>query len=218
MNSNLKRAFSIASNARRRIEIFSREQDKFKREREQNDLCTPLTFVDLLWKSSCGTPNINTSLLAQLPSTVPSTWRPVEAIKYLPSSIAPTPSSPIIGVKIDGILYGISEPIGTTSTSTTTTTTQLQGKKREIEFIRFDSTEGKRLFWHSAAHILGAALESEFGDQALLTDGPAISEDQIECGFFYELHLSRNSNQIEDPRILESTLPLLESAAKKLSP
>jgi threonyl-tRNA synthetase len=206
MNSNLKRAFSIASNARRRIDIFSREQEKFKR--EQN--CTPLTFVDLVWKSSSGTPNINTSLLSQLPSTVPSTWRPVEAIKYLPSSIASTPSSPIIGVKIDGISYGISEPIGTT------TITQLQGKKREIEFIRFDSTDGKRLFWHSAAHILGAALESEFGDQALLTDGPAISEDQIESGFFYELHLSRNRNQLEDPRILESTLPLLETAAKKI--
>ena len=191
----LKRAFSIASNARRRVEIFTREQEKLKQRSAPTS-----SSVALSWPSS-----LVSSSKSTLPINVPSTWRPVEAIKHLPASFAPTPSSPIVGVSVDGILKSISDPIGASN-----------AKKREIEFVRFDSPEGKKLFWHSAAHVLGAALEHEFGDRALLTDGPAISEEQIESGFFYELQLSRDRNQNEDPKILESTLPVLEAVAKKI--
>lgn len=39
--------------------------------------------------------------------------------------------------------------------------------------------------WHSAAHVLGLALEAHYGADALLCDGPALDEG----GFFYELFL-----------------------------
>lgn len=32
-----------------------------------------------------------------------------------------------------------------------------------IEFVRFEDDEGKHVFWHSSAHLLGYALELEFG-------------------------------------------------------
>jgi threonyl-tRNA synthetase len=44
-----------------------------------------------------------------------------------------------------------------------------------------------QVFWHSAAHVLGAALEAELGPQLLLCDGPALLT--AEGGFFYEMHL-----------------------------
>jgi len=32
-----------------------------------------------------------------------------------------------------------------------------------VEVFDFDTDEGKEVFWHSAAHILGEALEGEYG-------------------------------------------------------
>ncbi|OQR88805.1 threonyl-tRNA synthetase [Thraustotheca clavata] len=40
------------------------------------------------------------------------------------------------------------------------------------------------MFWHSSAHVLGAALEEKFGDDVLLCDGPSLTD-----GFFYEMFL-----------------------------
>jgi threonyl-tRNA synthetase len=194
--STLKRAFSIASFARRRVEVFTREQEKLKQTRSP----PTSSSVTLSWPEP-----LASSSTSSLPINVTSAWRPVEAIKHLPAFAAPTPSSPIVGVKLNGVLKSISEPIGIS-----------EANEREIEFVHFDKPEGKKLFWHSAAHILGAALEYEFGDRALLTDGPALSDEQIESGFFYELQLSRDRNQTEDPRISESTLPALEAIAKKI--
>ena len=56
-----------------------------------------------------------------------------------------------------------------------------------ISFLDFDSEseEARKVFWHSSAHVLGAALENVYGDNMLLCDGPALSEG----GFFYEFLL-----------------------------
>ncbi|KAH6601575.1 hypothetical protein BASA50_001523 [Batrachochytrium salamandrivorans] len=43
--------------------------------------------------------------------------------------------------------------------------------------------------WHSAAHILGWALESHYGDDCLLTNGPA-----TEQGFYYDSLLVQNGH------------------------
>ena len=48
-----------------------------------------------------------------------------------------------------------------------------------LELLSFDSAEGKDTFWHSSAHILGNALEHEFGCH--LTIGPP-----LERGFYYD--------------------------------
>jgi len=54
----------------------------------------------------------------------------------------------------------------------------LEGPCR-LELLNFETPEGKDTFWHSSAHILGNALEHEFGCH--LTIGPP-----LERGFYYD--------------------------------
>eukprot|EP01059_Diplonema_ambulator_P021891 TRINITY_DN363_c2_g1_i1.p1 TRINITY_DN363_c2_g1~~TRINITY_DN363_c2_g1_i1.p1 ORF type:complete len:825 (+),score=360.57 TRINITY_DN363_c2_g1_i1:42-2477(+) len=49
-----------------------------------------------------------------------------------------------------------------------------------IEFLDWESSEARAMFWHSSAHILGAAMEWKYG--AKLSTGPPLPEG----GFFYE--------------------------------
>jgi threonyl-tRNA synthetase len=86
----------------------------------------------------------------------------------------------------------------------------------ELKFVRFSEEAGQRLFWHSAAHVLGASLEAHFGDSVNLCDGPSITD--AEGGFFYELNVPSASAKSIDGihAISESTLPSLEVLAKKI--
>ncbi|TVY73330.1 Cytoplasmic threonine--tRNA ligase [Lachnellula suecica] len=52
----------------------------------------------------------------------------------------------------------------------------------KLELLSFDDEEGKRVFWHSSAHILGEASERRFG--CSLCIGPP-----IDSGFYYEMGL-----------------------------
>jgi threonyl-tRNA synthetase len=55
----------------------------------------------------------------------------------------------------------------------------------ELVVVGFEHPVGKATFWHSAAHVLGQALELYFGGKGLtvhLRDGPALEEG----GFFYD--------------------------------
>ncbi|KAG9249162.1 putative threonyl-tRNA synthetase, cytoplasmic [Calycina marina] len=52
----------------------------------------------------------------------------------------------------------------------------------KLELLTFEHEEGKRVFWHSSAHILGEASERRFG--CSLCIGPP-----IESGFYYEMGL-----------------------------
>ncbi|OWZ16899.1 Threonine-tRNA ligase [Phytophthora megakarya] len=54
-----------------------------------------------------------------------------------------------------------------------------------LHLLDFSSDEGKSVFWHSSAHVLGQALEDKFQDKIRLTDGPPLREG----GFFYEMFL-----------------------------
>lgn len=49
----------------------------------------------------------------------------------------------------------------------------------EIQLLKFEDLEGKMVFWHSSAHILGEAMERDFGVH--LCHGPP-----TEDGFFYD--------------------------------
>jgi threonyl-tRNA synthetase len=57
-------------------------------------------------------------------------------------------------------------------------TRPLEGSCR-LELLKFDHPQGQDVFWHSSAHILGQAMEREFGCH--LTIGPA-----LESGFYYD--------------------------------
>ncbi|MCW1292927.1 MAG: threonine--tRNA ligase [Candidatus Parvarchaeota archaeon] len=52
----------------------------------------------------------------------------------------------------------------------------------EIEFLDFNSEEGKKIFWHSTAHLLATAIKNLY-PEALPTIGPAINE-----GFYYDFY------------------------------
>jgi threonyl-tRNA synthetase len=52
----------------------------------------------------------------------------------------------------------------------------------KVRYLPFDSREGKEVFWHSSAHVLGEAAECEYG--CLLSHGPPTLQ-----GFFYDMAL-----------------------------
>lgn len=66
----------------------------------------------------------------------------------------------------------------------------LEGDCR-LRFIDFESPKGKRVFWHSSAHLLGAALESLYG--AYITIGPPLAS-----GFYYDCYLGNNTLKPDD--------------------
>ena len=55
-------------------------------------------------------------------------------------------------------------------------------KSCKLEFFDFEHPEGKKVFWHSSAHILGEAAERRYG--CSLCIGPPVDD-----GFYYEMAL-----------------------------
>lgn len=51
-----------------------------------------------------------------------------------------------------------------------------------VSYLPFTSVEGRNVFWHSSAHVLGEAAECQY--QCLLSHGPP-----VEQGFFYDMAL-----------------------------
>lgn len=55
----------------------------------------------------------------------------------------------------------------------------------ELKLLTFDDPEGKMVFWHSSAHILGSCMEKEFGVH--LCHGPP-----TDSGFFYDAYTGKD--------------------------
>ena len=53
-------------------------------------------------------------------------------------------------------------------------------KSVKLELLPFEHPEGKKVFWHSSAHILGEASERRFGCDLCI--GPPVDD-----GFYYEV-------------------------------
>ena len=51
----------------------------------------------------------------------------------------------------------------------------------ELKLVTFEEIDGKMVFWHSSAHILGESMEKEYGVH--LCHGPP-----TEAGFFYDAY------------------------------
>jgi len=73
----------------------------------------------------------------------------------------------------------------------------------KLELLKFDSAEGKDTFWHSSAHILGNALEEQFG--GFLTIGPPLDN-----GFYYDIFAGKK-------KVTQEDFPKLEQAMTKLA-
>lgn len=72
----------------------------------------------------------------------------------------------------------------------------------KLEFFDFTSDEGKRVFWHSSAHVLGEACECNLGAHICL--GPPTDD-----GFFYEFSVDGGKTAVS-----QADFPNLESVAK----
>lgn len=72
----------------------------------------------------------------------------------------------------------------------------------KLHLLKFEDREGKMVFWHSSAHVLGECLECSKGCH--LTIGPP-----VEGGFYYDSYMGTNS-------VLESDLKPLEKNAQKV--
>ncbi|KAK7683774.1 threonyl-tRNA synthetase [Cerrena zonata] len=86
----------------------------------------------------------------------------------------------VIG-KVDGDVWDLERPLE---------------KSCSLELLDFDHPEGKRVFWHSSAHVLGEASERHYGCHLCI--GPPTDE-----GFFYEM-------AIEDRPVTTADYPSIE--------
>ena len=90
---------------------------------------------------------------------------PGTLLKHLDKAVA----AEIVVAKIGGALWDLSRPFESAC---------------RVQFIPFSDTEGRNVFWHSSAHILGEACESHFAPHCLLSHGPPVEE-----GFFYDMRI-----------------------------
>jgi len=83
------------------------------------------------------------------------------------------PSLPdrLVIAKVDGDLWDCTRPLE---------------KSCMLEFLDFESDEGKAVFWHSSAHVLGEACERHYGCHLCL--GPPVEE-----GFYYEMDIAERT-------------------------
>jgi threonyl-tRNA synthetase len=69
-----------------------------------------------------------------------------------------------------------------------------------LEFLNFDSAEGKEVFWHSTAHILGEALEEIY--HCKLCNGPPLKEG----GCYYDVDMGNQVVTDKDHEIICKTM------------
>ncbi|XP_069505830.1 threonine--tRNA ligase, mitochondrial isoform X2 [Ambystoma mexicanum] len=101
--------------------------------------------------------------------------------------VSPALAASAIAARVNGSLYDLERPLEEDST---------------LEFLTFDSPDGQAIFWHSSAHVLGAALERMY--EGLLCHGPSTDN-----GFFYDMFLDHGT-------VLGSDLPDLEQLCKSI--
>ena len=95
--------------------------------------------------------------------------------------ISPGLARTTVGAKVNGTIVDVFRPFTSDS---------------KLELFKFNSDDGKHMFWHSSAHILGQAIELLF-PEARLCIGPPIEEG----GFYYDVYLPGKDNTITPDHI-----------------
>jgi threonyl-tRNA synthetase len=108
---------------------------------------------------------------------------PGQLLKHVPKDFA----ADVVVAKVNGQLWDLDRPLEKTS---------------KVSYLKFTDPEGKEVFWHSSAHVLGEACEHEYG--CLLSHGPPTQQ-----GFFYDMALESGR------AVVEAEWPSLENKAKK---
>lgn len=96
--------------------------------------------------------------------------------------------------RVDGELWDLERP--------------LEGDCK-LELLDFEHPEGKKVFWHSSAHILGEASERHYGCDLCI--GPP-----IEDGFYYEMALP--DGDVVQPTDFKSLETIAQKAIKEKQP
>ena len=79
----------------------------------------------------------------------------------------------------------------------------------KLELLKFDDPDGKKVFWHSSAHILGEAAERKYGCDLCI--GPP-----VEDGFYYEMALPDKG--VVQPEDYQPLTTIAEKAIKEKQP
>ncbi|XP_021506197.2 threonine--tRNA ligase, mitochondrial isoform X1 [Meriones unguiculatus] len=106
----------------------------------------------------------------------------------LAQQISLTLADAAVAAEVNGELYDLDRPLETDC---------------YLRFLTFDSPEGKAVFWHSSAHVLGAAAEQHLG--AVLCRGPS-----TESGFYHDFFLGNERT------VRSSELPVLERICQEI--
>jgi threonyl-tRNA synthetase len=75
----------------------------------------------------------------------------------------------IVIAKVNGELWDLDRPLESSC---------------NLQFLKFSDEEGRAVYWHSSAHVLGEAAERHFG--CLLSHGPPTQD-----GFFYDMAMDQ---------------------------
>ncbi len=70
-----------------------------------------------------------------------------------------------------------------------------------LELKKFEDKDGKMVFWHSSAHVLGECMECKFG--AKLCIGPPTEE-----GFYYDAYMGERCVFLSSPALVPPPPPL----------
>ncbi|KDQ50940.1 hypothetical protein JAAARDRAFT_41579 [Jaapia argillacea MUCL 33604] len=111
---------------------------------------------------------------------------PMDIAKELSKSL----SERIVIAKVNGDLWDLDRPLESSC---------------KLELLDFENPDGKKVFWHSSAHVLGEASERHYGCHLCI--GPPTDE-----GFFYEMAIEGRPVSITDYPALEK---VSESAIKE---
>ena len=106
-----------------------------------------------------------------------------------------------LAMKLDGVLCEINTPIE---------------KDAKLEFVTFNDDDGKKVYRHTAAHVLAQAVKRLYPDAALAF-GPATDE-----GFFYDVDVSVSITpevleklEAEMKKIIKENIPVVRSVVSK---
>ncbi|CCK69517.1 threonine--tRNA ligase THS1 KNAG_0C04150 [Huiozyma naganishii CBS 8797] len=123
---------------------------------------------------------------------------PMDVAKEISKSL----SDRLCIAKVNGQLWDLERP--------------LEGDANEeikLELLDFESEEGRKVFWHSSAHVLGEACECNLGAHICL--GPPTDD-----GFFYEFSVRDSMKPLgegeEERTVSQADFPNLEAVAKQV--
>lgn len=110
-------------------------------------------------------------------------------------------SGAALAMKLDDVLCEINAPIE---------------KEAKLEFVTFNDEDGKKVYRHTAAHVLAQAVKRLFPN-ALLAFGPATDE-----GFFYDVDVDTSITpeilekiEAEMKKIIKENIPVVRSVVSK---